>query len=123
MPFFPKAEIQYFYIEKEKILFTFTHGCANMYLVKIGSNWMWNISKMNYPCCRYMSFIKIFAINIGVMLISEVADPTLTLFEGNLFKCPVGYKEVLTALYGDYMKLPPEEKRVSHHVNKTYLKR
>ncbi len=34
----------------------------------------------------------------------------------------------LSALYGDYMKLPPEEKRVSHHdyierdLNKSYLK-
>lgn len=30
-------------------------------------------------------------------------------------KLPVGYDEYLTQLYGDYMKLPPKEKQVSHH--------
>ena len=36
-------------------------------------------------------------------------------FEGKKYPVPVGYKEWLTAFYGDYMKLPPKEKRVSHH--------
>lgn len=31
-------------------------------------------------------FIKIFAIHIGVLLISRITDPALTLFDGNLFK-------------------------------------
>lgn len=30
---------------------------------------------------------------------------------------PIGYHEILTQLYGDYMQLPPEEKRVSHHAH------
>lgn len=30
-------------------------------------------------------------------------------------KVPVGYHEYLTNVYGDYMKFPPVEKRVSHH--------
>jgi len=29
--------LQYFYIEKEKMVFTFTNGYGNMYLVKIGN--------------------------------------------------------------------------------------
>lgn len=36
-------------------------------------------------------------------------------FEGINVRMPAGYHEVLTTLYGDYMQLPPEEKRVSHH--------
>ena len=36
-------------------------------------------------------------------------------FEGLKIKAPVGYKEYLTQMYGDYMKLPPKEKQVSHH--------
>ena len=43
-------------------------------------------------------------------------------FEGLKFKVPVGYHELLTGIYGDYMQLPPEEKRVTHHTNKTYWK-
>ena len=36
-------------------------------------------------------------------------------FEGELFTAPKCYDEILTLFYGDYMKLPPEEKRISHH--------
>ena len=36
-------------------------------------------------------------------------------FEGTMIPVPTAYDEVLTKLYGDYMQLPPEDKRVSHH--------
>lgn len=36
-------------------------------------------------------------------------------FEGDLFNTPKNYHEYLSNLYGDYMKLPPKEKQVSHH--------
>lgn len=36
-------------------------------------------------------------------------------FEGINFSVPVGYKERLTAEYGDYMKLPPVEERENRH--------
>lgn len=36
-------------------------------------------------------------------------------FEGHHFPVPVNYDEVLTKVYGDYMKLPPEKERMSHH--------
>lgn len=42
-------------------------------------------------------------------------DFTFLEFEGKAYKAPVGYDEWLTALYGNYMQLPPEEERVSHH--------
>lgn len=43
-------------------------------------------------------------------------------FEGAKFKAPQGYDEILRSIYGDYMELPPEEKRVTHHVNSVYWK-
>lgn len=43
-------------------------------------------------------------------------------FEGHKFKAPVGYDKYLRCLYrGDYMVLPPEEKRI-HHDNIVYWK-
>ena len=42
-------------------------------------------------------------------------------FEGREFKIPVGYHEYLTRMYGDYMKLPPEEKRTSKHHFDAYI--
>lgn len=43
-------------------------------------------------------------------------------FEDAYFPVPVGYKEYLTMLYGDYMKLPPKEKQVTQHTFKAYYK-
>lgn len=36
-------------------------------------------------------------------------------FEGIKFKAPIGWDEYLTHIYGNYMELPPIEKRVGHH--------
>ena len=36
-------------------------------------------------------------------------------FEGLQVRIPVGYDEILRKMYGNYMELPPVEKRVSHH--------
>ena len=42
-------------------------------------------------------------------------------FEGSKFKIPVGYDKLLRMVYGDYMQLPPEEQRVSHHKYKAFI--
>lgn len=36
-------------------------------------------------------------------------------FEGRYFVIPTEYDKLLTHIYGDYMKLPPKEKQVTHH--------
>lgn len=38
-------------------------------------------------------------------------------FEGEKFIIPKGYDRVLKVVYGDYMTLPPVEKRVPTHGN------
>jgi lipopolysaccharide cholinephosphotransferase len=43
-------------------------------------------------------------------------------FEGHYFPVPKEYHNVLSNLYGDYMKLPPEEKRITHHDFKAWWK-
>jgi len=43
-------------------------------------------------------------------------------FEGEKFMAPVGYDTYLRNLFGDYMQLPPEDQRVTHHANKMYWK-
>ena len=49
----------------------------------------------------------------------EVIDAT---FEGHTIKIMKGYDDYLTTVYGDYMKLPPIEKRVTHHAFEAYWK-
>ena len=43
-------------------------------------------------------------------------------FEGKKYKIPKGYDQYLKQQYGDYMKLPPKEKRVFHHDSEAYWK-
>lgn len=45
----------------------------------------------------------------------------LHIFEGKQFYIPKAYDLILTNLYGDYMKLPPEEKRVYAHGYEAYF--
>ena len=44
--------------------------------------------------------------------VEELADYS---FEGEIFKGPKDYHKYLTDLYGDYMTLPPEDKRENRH--------
>jgi lipopolysaccharide cholinephosphotransferase len=43
-------------------------------------------------------------------------------FEGKTFKGLAHYDKYLSNIYGDYMKLPPKEKQVSHHMFEAYYK-
>lgn len=42
-------------------------------------------------------------------------------FEGKFYKAPIEYDKWLRAFYGDYMQLPPENKRVPHHKFKAFI--
>lgn len=50
-------------------------------------------------------------------LFAEYVDVT---FENNLFKSIKDYDAYLSASFGEYMKLPPIEQQISHHVFKAY---
>ena len=43
-------------------------------------------------------------------------------FEGRSFMALKNYDAYLSAIYGDYMTLPPKEKQVSHHSFTAYYK-
>ena len=43
-------------------------------------------------------------------------------FEGKKYHCMKDYDIYLRTLYGNYMQLPPEEKRITHHNFKVYWK-
>ncbi len=43
-------------------------------------------------------------------------------FEGRNYRVPIGYDTWLRSIYGNYMQLPPEEDRVSHHTFNAWWK-
>ncbi len=43
-------------------------------------------------------------------------------FEGHMYPAPIGFDEYLSDYYGNYMELPPIEKRATHHTYKAYWK-
>lgn len=47
---------------------------------------------------------------------------TKSIFEGSAYPVPGGWNEWLMLLYGDYMELPPADKRKSSHDFKAYIK-
>ena len=61
-----------------------------------------------------------------IMPISIYGEGTQLKFEDIIVSAPSQYKKLLTNVYGDYMQLPPVEKRISHHytevidLHKTY---
>lgn len=73
-------------------------------------------SSYNYDTANYvgqMSFLNMW--EKKHMPKEWYSDFILHKFEDTEFYITKGYHEVLTALYGDYMKLPPEEARVPGH--------
>ena len=60
-------------------------------------------------CCQWGYGIK-------ERLDKSVFNPIEIEFEGYHFFAPRNYDEYLKALYGNYMELPPEDKRISHSI-------
>lgn len=56
-----------------------------------------------------------------VMEKSVFADYVSMEFEGKQYPVISGYDTYLKSLYGNYVQLPPEEKRVSHHLYDSYI--
>jgi lipopolysaccharide cholinephosphotransferase len=81
------------------------------------------LSKMNDICYRYdYSDSKIVAVYCGSYGPKEVFPKSWLdgvvpfVYENMEVNLPIGYDHYLRQYYGDYMQLPPEEKRVSHHL-------
>lgn len=57
----------------------------------------------------------------GTVPIGSIQDRTLVKFEDREFYAPTDHDLILKKLYGDYMKLPPEDKRITHKPIKIYF--
>ena len=79
------------------------------------------MTKYDYSQSEYVSDLDFGGENRIVHKI-WFEEKTELLFEGKYFSAPKYYDEILTNIFGDYMQLPPVEKRVTHHSFKAYWK-
>lgn len=61
-----------------------------------GYTWSQHVARLTYPSEWFKEY--------------ELLD-----FEGGKIRCPKGWDEYLTVMFGNYMELPPESERVSGH--------
>ena len=60
--------------------------------------------------------------DLSIIKRREIDTYTTLEFEGEQFSVFSGYETYLTNMFGDYMQLPPEDKRVTHHTFSVYKK-
>lgn len=73
------------------------------------------VGDYNYYVTPFCSFFLIFSKN-------EMENFEYTTFEGNEYPISKDYDKILERIYGNYMKLPPKDKRVTNHTYKAYYK-
>ena len=100
----------------KKILLNIIKVNSNFYtLKKLKKKYFKMINKLNKKKTKNVVSFG------GVYLLKEICpreqiEQTIThQFEDGKFNIPKNYNEYLTHIYGDYMQLPPKEKRKSNH--------
>lgn len=74
--------------------------------------------KRSYDDCKYVNC----TVWNYIFFEKEWFEPAEMEFEGHSFIGPKHYDEILTATYGNYMELPPEDERKGHHNYIAYRK-
>lgn len=99
------------------------YGCYVTSLKKVFSETKALHELYPYEESEYAGCFETYCMEDNNRLKREWFKETVLLdFEGYKMKAPKDYHQVLTKLYGDYMKLPPEEMRVTHHGNNMFWK-
>lgn len=77
-----------------------------------------NTMKYKYQNSNYVDNL---AWGVGLEIPKEIIENRITKsFEGKEYYVPVKYDDLLRKTYGDYMTLPPESERKSHHNFKVF---
>lgn len=82
-------------------------------LIKIQYKLMTKDNEKNYKHC--ICFVGSYNTSKEYIKISDIYPLKKGLFEKHKFSIPGNYDVYLTNLYGDYMKLPPKDKRKNHN--------
>ena len=92
-------------------LFSFEYLRKELELLVYKFDYDKSIYVANMGCCTDGTFFK-----------KDFDETIYHDFEGYQIRIPKNYDSLLRRLYGNYMELPPEEKRIGHHFYKIYKK-
>lgn len=80
--------------------------------------------KYKFNDCKYVGVVTAWVHAEEEKMLKKDYVPQVDVqFENRTFHAPANYDYYLTSLYGDYMKLPPKEKQVSHHDFNAYWRK
>lgn len=85
------------------------------YLQRVGQSISLDMYGCDYNSCKRVA--AVVGIHSGIFRVFEKEwfEPIDMEFEGRQLKGPKGYDNILNMIYGDYMTVPPEDKRISTH--------
>ena len=87
------------------------------------ATWMDNEARRYAFGSLPMAGVIVNPLGLGEMVDKSVFDSDIYQeFEGRQYRIPIGYDKWLRSIYGDYMQLPPEEHRVTHHTFEAWWK-
>lgn len=113
-----RSKTHSFFVEPARLILFILSRCANpkALLRKVDKeNLKHSFEESQYAGCVCGSYRE-----REIMGTDTFKNYTELEFEGNKFKAICNYDEYLRKHYGDYMKLPPEDKRETHHTYKAY---
>lgn len=84
-------------------------------IIRVGLDIIWKI--FNFGKKNKLGYKKNYNM-LGVSFLKETIFPLKDIqFEGHTFLAPADCNQYLSILYGEYMKLPPKDKRNSHMIH------
>ena len=107
-----KSKISKLKEARHPIIVTFFRIFSIKTLMKI-QKWLSTKNKNNNSK-NVVCYYSVYPFKKEVFPREDIFPTTKVTFEGNKYDAIKNYDKFLTNLYGDYMKLPPKEKRVNH---------
>ena len=116
------------YSKKRSLLKNLMLLFSKMLLMVIPTNYIVGRMVKNTHKYSYDNSSKVCCVAMGTKLNKPVPKEyfdkgVLKEFEDREYYVPIGYDGYLKSIFGDYMKLPPEDKRNSHHAFEAYYKK
>ncbi len=79
-------------------------------------------SKYDFYSSKYCICVGSFNPSKEIIERSVIGKTIRLKFEDRYYNAPAGYDAWLKQMFGDYMKLPPIEEQITHHIFETYWK-